>query len=1250
MANYNADEAYINSLKASFCRQFFPSLKQFLEYFDISERIEDKYKYYHNSLGMHFLLDFYNEKKDKDGLKAECHWAIKDVTDEKLYQAIEEFFYITKDYTKDNSSGNQRNSLLEKLLKLGLLDNEQSPIADTILKKIATYFGIIGSVKALGNMYQTIDSALKQIKGHEDLYAFRNALKLFSSVRNSIHDGYCFQGAHLNLYHQFVIFTYIGYVYVCRRIWEIIKENDIIVDFTLPEEADNFHVTPEVIEISVVQNKHEIKKIRCIQEDQELEPVNDNPTAFMVQKYQPFILLVEYDEEEFKFEDILDYYSWQKCYKIILPNEWTSKFKDNEKFSHGMNEMIDRVVKSVKECANKEIKMAISQELATLDPVMQQIREGFISVNEYKEPVAKVLEDLCSLKDDTNQAKDQICHIHNQVKDLHERFLDSLNDFSDNLYDMKKKSEIVREGIERVKKNVNKIYIIVTSLLWALVVIIPGFILYKSITNDISFNILWLKYKYIYLVVAVLFCGLPFLLMSDSWKCHDIIRDIKNFKNSSKRKYYITGIVALILGSPFLFSYQLKESLIEEYEFLGQDSIRNQRVAQYLEDNLSSNEEAIRSKLALYYADIVGNLKRAEYFSSPLLNVEKYKDGSLVAMYVLYCQKEIPTLASFIERYGDFYGKDDPAYCDLMGALLVDTLYGYRDIEEGKKLLWKACEAGSMNAYYNLGFLYSSDVSTYEAKDQGGKVQESKYNLPLAIDLLKIASDDLPRASILLGDIYADLQMTDSATFYYEKAITETKEGVLYRLGKYKMAILFNKLGVKPNDFLLDAQLMKFPPALMFSSIKMDIDTSLIKSVAFSKYFYFLFRKRDHKQAIKWYEDAIKNRDGGSLEDMGVYQYIPPVVYDYIYIGEKGKALSLLQETRSKAQFDDAFVNAVELLIGSANVKPDNQKGMQLMHESAQKGCLYSKLFCLYKDTEKELMKTPTAYIDTTLFNNLSKEISFAHVMEALLFIRAGKLKLAEDAAHMAMWKKHPAGAFAFEFMPPEYYIDFENNIKNKANGLSNADLFKKLRIQEMALRSTWSNKDNSLVLTCVLDKVLHDRLGQDFTNNFKFWTEVAIENECIISQVRLLRIYEYMINNGYKDTNRIIDPLLKCVLFNFNFGKYDLYPNYNEYIILFIKFLRSKKLFPQRYLNYMMGSYWSDKLAYYLETVNKPLDQLESHYRFIGLSFVDDYSLFTEFASFVGPYSFRMGHDGNIVTLKLNMNDLDYYNYYLNN
>ena len=241
-----------------------------------------------------------------------------------------------------------------------------------------------------------------------------------------------------------------------------------------------------MIEISVVQNKHEIKKIRCIQEDQELEPVNDNLTAFMVQKYQPFILLVEYDEEEFKFEDILDYYSWQKCYKIILPNEWTSKFKDNEKFSHGMNEMIDRVVKSVKECANKEIKMAISQELATLDPVMQQIREGFISVNEYKEPVAKVLEDLCSLKDDTNQAKDQICHIHNQVKDLHERFLDSLNDFSDNLYDMKKKSEIVREGIERVKKNVNKIYIIVTSLLWALVVIIPGFVLYKSITNDIS--------------------------------------------------------------------------------------------------------------------------------------------------------------------------------------------------------------------------------------------------------------------------------------------------------------------------------------------------------------------------------------------------------------------------------------------------------------------------------------------------------------------------------------------------------------------------------------------------------------------------------------------------------------------------------------------------------------------------------------------------------------------------------------------
>ena len=61
MAN-NIDDERINSLKASFCRQHFPDLLQFLRDFDISQTDG---KVANNTLNMNFLLQAFDHRDEK---------------------------------------------------------------------------------------------------------------------------------------------------------------------------------------------------------------------------------------------------------------------------------------------------------------------------------------------------------------------------------------------------------------------------------------------------------------------------------------------------------------------------------------------------------------------------------------------------------------------------------------------------------------------------------------------------------------------------------------------------------------------------------------------------------------------------------------------------------------------------------------------------------------------------------------------------------------------------------------------------------------------------------------------------------------------------------------------------------------------------------------------------------------------------------------------------------------------------------
>lgn len=1271
MANNNEKKKFTNSLKARFCRQYFPTMKLFLENFNISEGVTETKKYTYNSLGMHFLLDSYDEKNEKDRkmLKENCYWAINDVEDKDLLDAIEEFFYITEDTFGDkdnsvekNSVEEKRNSLLENIFKLGLNNDEQSSIGDTTLRLIADYFGVRCGEDKMGNFYRPFLTFAKKAGFTEEdgIYRFSNALRLFSSVRNeTAHTDQKYTDERLNLYHQFTMFVYIGYVYVCRRIWKKLENNSfsqeivfnakgkkgkeeeksISREYKLSEKATNYISEPAEIEFDIDLGSNKLKKIVCKQEGEEDQVKESNPCIFKIKKYQTFDISIECEGNSHNFKDQLDYYSWYQRYKVFFPDNQMPIYEEGPQFSEAMNKMIDQVIKTVRECTNEELKKAISQELATITPVIQEIKDSDnTSKDKIIENISNVLGQLGSLNNDTSQAEMQINNLHKQIKELHKDIFKKYDDFSDSLYELTEKNKKIEEDIEILNRWERLFKSSIILLIFGIACISICYI----IKEPIKANIIWLRHPIILSIVSIILIYGVFITPGKSWNPLKVCKEKGNTKWMASIGSII--LIAASVASVVMLPFHSGRSLIDNYNFLGQDSTNNKYVARFLDDYLPYDEELTRTKLALYYTDIVGDLEKAEYYSAPMLDMEKFKTGSLVAMYVLYCRKEIPTLSNLLEKYKDTYGEDDPSYCELQGALLLDTLYGYRDVHKGTELLWKAYDAGSITACYNLGYLYSNDESTMEAIEQGRTIQNSNYDLPLAINFLKIACIEMPKASVLLGDIYSDLGMPDSAFYYYEKAMTETVEGNIFKYASYKHGVLTNIYGFKPNDGLLYSQSMKYAPAMMFSSIAMELDKNLFNQIGkdpYTKYFFLFFKNKDHKQAIRWFESAIKNGKELELKDLGVYQYIPPVVLDHIIIGEKEKALAVLQQYRSGSKFDMTFINAVELLLGSNLVERDSIKGMQLMHESAANGCLYSKMFCIYRDTEKSLKKNPSAFIDSKQLKEISKEIPFAHVIESLLLMRAGRTKDAEEAAHMALWKRHPAGAFAFEFMPNEYYEIFDERITNGIDNISKKDLYLLRKLQEMTLRSTSTMKDRSLLFTCILDKALHDKTKEDFSENFVFWSKVAVETDSHSSQIRLLRIYQDMIKEGYKDNQNIIDPLIRSVVFNMMRGDYNFAPEYINYIL---HFLKDRRLVSEGLYRNLLNSYGTKSLFKKLKSIEGTPNRVPATFHTTPFYFIDDFSIFTDFSYLTGMYTLFMKERGDNPSFVFNMSDEDYY------
>lgn len=1085
-------------LKARFCKQYIPRLKEFLTDFDISERIIDGKRNTRDSLGMRFLLAKYDEMKNTKlikTLKENCHWQINNVTDEELLKAIEEFFHITNSQSRNddiNSISGHRNTLLFNLFKLGISVDDQQNIDDTTIFRIANYFGIKQNIQELGKLYEPFEGfayALAKDEPEEiGIYQFHNALRLFSCVRNGvIHPDYKYRGDELNHYHEFIIFTYIGYVLACRRIWQHFKFDSVetrIVSYKkedkklvrietpttikAPENVDDlksFSLPEEKVEIIIEQGNHKLTNVKCNGNDATLE--HDNLYSIITCKYKPFKIEIQYDNiKTYDYNGLLDCYSWFNCYNIVLPDDVTHSSSDYKVFSEGVRELIENVSESVNNSVREETKKAIQLELAALQPLVQFAKDNPTPNIELEESIKKVLGQLASISKMPGDAKNQIEEVHLQIGNMHQLFLGKLDEFSDSLYDLKERNIIIGEKVDTLleftKRHWKRVRVIFT---WILSIIGIAVFFYCLLSND---GINWIQYP---LISSIIFVLSSLLIISPLLLCkstHSHISKIwSKFGNGLFTKALISIVIGLILiTSVYCYISCHRNTFVKDYEFAINNSEINQRVAGLMKSILESNpdDEDIRIQLSKYYLNYAGDAEEALLIASPMLDdTTKYKKGILAVAEALYSQgKDFWKVRDLIEDYKKTTNCDTNVVNRINGIMAIWGQGRTSNISEGNRLLKLSADNGDADAQYYLGYSYSHEMTDWEKSKETGKIEVSEYNLIDAVEYLRKAAITKPKAALELGLLYADLNVMDSAVCYIKNALNHSN-GNLYKESLYRLGLLFEGTD-SGMHYMKKAAFLDYEPAILYKAYKAE----------------------DHKSAIELY-----SRPGGYQG----YRYILPIVFEYLAIGQKDKALKALQEGRPSGGFDQNFIMGMEAMLGSKLVKRDSIEGMNYMKTSADQGCLYAEMICIFREAEKTQIKRE----QISRMEEIGKEIPFAFVLLSYIahkekaFMRFG-LPFADYYANQAIGRGNLAGKL-FLVSPP-YYVDFIRNTLFLTDRPEFAAYHSNIR--ERALRM---KKDVHLnIFYGYQADVISTKLNPNFTDSIekihiRFWDDVSKAN-----------------------------------------------------------------------------------------------------------------------------------------------------------
>lgn len=1151
---------YSDSLKARFCKQYIPRLKEFLTDFDISQASEDENP--KDSLGMGFLVKAYNEMENKEQapqLKANCKWKIEGVTEKEIYEAIEEFYVITawkdeidkKDYnskrkinekeTEANSVCGQRDKLLEFLFQLKIEDC-QANIADTTMFAIADYYGIRNNAKQLGNLYQPYEAVayaydLLKEENKDGLYDFRNVLRLFPNLRNAIvHQDYDLKKKIR--YHEFIIFSYIGYVLACRRIWKAFNFEKItttqqsfdkkkkklcrdnVVDFFCPNNLKLFTIPEESVEINIGSGP----KIDVCCKDKDGNTIDvttiskdDNRYSISISKYKKFTITISDGIHEPLFiEDELDYNAWFYCYKVNLPKEWYPSSKDYETLSEGTKHLIASVSKYVKEGVREDIKECIKQQFAELQPLINNVVEDGKRTEELNNILEKLtlfangygkIEEIRSLIEKSNQT------IFEELKTLSSKMdglQGQLSTISDDVKKANDNAQKAGDEGEKVNKTLSNWGRNIKTGLFLVLVLLPIIYAgYNFFANNIETNIYWLRHKKLYWTLVPILICLTFGL-TNSWNS---IKNIK--KEKGKLNYWVTGIVTIfLLGCPYRFSYKNIDSFIDSYDFYRYDIKDNEKVVQLLESCLvcetkesskKYNEQQLRIKLYEYY-DYIHDSEAALRITRPMRNVEQFQKGSQYYARALFKAEKFAESLTIINNFREYYkGISKELQC-LEGIMKT---FGYgctQDISTGTIILSDLAKAGNPEAQFYYAYVLSHDISKWgDGKEdyQLANVHHSPYDLYQAVYWFRKAEETILQASLELAQLFASINMTDSALYYYQRSCRGNGDIRLLAESCYRIGLLKEKIAPDAyNDFLEKAIENNYPPALLHDAQ----------------------RKNDHKTAIEIYKQMGFYRD---------FRYIPPIVFEYMALDDDSTAvmdgtLQALQKLRPEGHFDMNFVRGMRQMLDTAHVTINHNYGLDWMRLSAKQGCKYAQMICLFKDMDTKVVGSKgLAYSDIQQMQKIAKTIPFANVLLSWLFNKIGAYDMAREFAVKALGKDHhPAGGLMLINIPPEE----QHKMFNKA--LSDSSYkFTHLRYNEMALRVVPSDqKKNCVYMASELD--LFNPKGITNVDQLVFWCNVAVDNNMLALACRFM-------HDGIKEIT-VNYPLYAKRFFNIILDKVD--------------------------------------------------------------------------------------------------------------
>lgn len=464
------------SLKELFCLKMFPQLKLFLSHFDISTEIEKKkMKKFHHSFDMNFLLsafDYSDKERTPEELKTieEKKKTVKwnyNINEADLMFAIDEYFYITSETTDNNILCKTRNSLLNILLGLKLDIDAKEGIEDDTMRTILDYFGIeTKNTKKLGNLPILFYNFAN--KSQSNFVNYTIALELLAKIRN--------WGAHrafnvfnspkeLFLYHQFVIFTYIGLVYMCRNIWK--SHNNKLInnkgkeDYILPIKALEYNAPSENVEIisKLGDSNNKIHQFNYYIGKKEINPPSPKRYgtelcySIKIPKYQDFTidLIDKNGSKIYRLEGLLDYSIWPVKYTLLpKPQSPDITLKKIPELTPTANAIVSTLFSSMKGLAD-ETRNAVMHEIGQLLTLLQADNKKL--EEELGKRVETIQDLITDIKSKNEQTSILIQKIHNNIKELYKKYSDGLCQMTDSLDELKQKGNEVVTITKEIKKD-----------------------------------------------------------------------------------------------------------------------------------------------------------------------------------------------------------------------------------------------------------------------------------------------------------------------------------------------------------------------------------------------------------------------------------------------------------------------------------------------------------------------------------------------------------------------------------------------------------------------------------------------------------------------------------------------------------------------------------------------------------------------------------------------------------------------------